>query len=104
MYKIEFYVPEEHLEKVKEAMFAAGAGRIGPYSHCAWEILGRGQFQPLEGSNPFIGKENTIECIHEYKVELICDSVCLSAVIQAMKSSHPYEQPAYFIIKLESVS
>ena len=53
MYSLCFYVPESHVEEVKQALFDAGAGRIGDYGSCAWQVLGTGQFQPMEGSEPF---------------------------------------------------
>lgn len=95
IYKIEFYVPETHLEKVKTAIFAAGAGKIGNYDYCCWEIRGEGQFRPCKGSKPFIGKKDKIEKIPEYKVELVCDSKYIGSVIKVLKKSHPYETPAY---------
>jgi hypothetical protein len=99
MYHISFYVPEAHCEMVKEAMFAAGAGQIGDYSKCAWQTKGSGQFMPLAGSNPFVGKTNQIEQVEEYKVEMVCANENISAVIQALKKSHPYEEPAYYVIQ-----
>ncbi len=56
MYSVVFYVPESHLEAVKTAVFAAGAGSIGDYQNCCWQVLGQGQFQPQAGSQPFIGQ------------------------------------------------
>ena len=100
MYQINFYVPESHLESVKNAMFDAGAGRIGNYGHCAWQVLGDGQFMPLEGSDAFIGEMGKLEKVPEYKVEMVCDDNNLGAVIKALKQSHPYETPAYYTIKL----
>lgn len=102
LYKISFYVPESHLEKVKNAMFAAGAGKVGNYSHCAWQVLGEGQFMPLEGSQAFIGEENKLERVSEYKVEMVCDEQSISAVMHALKTSHPYEEPGYFVVRTES--
>ena len=61
MFKLCFFVPESHVEQVKNAVFAAGAGRIGDYEHCAWQVLGQGQFRPLAGSNPFIGQQGALE-------------------------------------------
>ena len=52
MYKLVFFVPESHLDVVKEAVFATGAGRMGHYSHCCWQILGEGQFMPMPGAHP----------------------------------------------------
>lgn len=101
MYMLSFYVPEEHLDLVKEAIFQAGAGQIGNYSHCAWQALGQGQFMPLAGSNAFIGKLENLEKVPEYKVETVCDDDKLKAVINALKKAHPYETPAYQVWKLE---
>lgn len=101
MYKISFYVPEQALEQVKQALFDAGAGRIGEYTHCAWQILGEGQFMPLAGSNPYIGKLNELEKISEYKVELVCEQQFIHAAIAALKQTHPYETPAYFVVQCE---
>lgn len=101
MYKICFYVPLEYAEAVKEAVFATGAGKIGHYSHCAWQTEGLGQFLPLEGSQAFIGNKDHLEKIPEYKVELVCEASYLEKAIAALKSAHPYETPAYQVIKLE---
>mgnify|MGYP006118991883 CR=1 FL=1 len=99
--KIEFYVPESHLEKVKSAIFQAGAGRVGQYDNCAWQTLGQGQYRPLEDSDPFVGEKGVIEIVEEYKVEVVCKLEYLFAVIEAMKASHPYDEVAYSVIKLE---
>lgn len=101
MYQISVHVPESHLEQVKNAMFANGAGKIGNYQACAWQVLGEGQFMPLEGSHAFIGNINQIEKVPEYKVELICDAAHIQSVIQALKEAHPYETPSYQVIHLE---
>ena len=95
IFKIEFYVPEVHLEKVKAAIFAAGAGRMGNYDFCSWQTAGTGQFRPCEGSKPSIGEKDRIETVLEYKVEIVCDSKHINNVIEALKKSHPYETPAY---------
>lgn len=103
MFKINFFVPESHLEKVKQALFAAGAGKIGHYDSCCWQSAGTGQFRALPGSDPFMGKEGEIEQVPEYKVELVCSEDCLGQAITALKTAHPYEEPAIDVIKLESV-
>jgi structural toxin protein (hemagglutinin/hemolysin) RtxA len=102
MYQISFYVPSSHLEIVKNAMFKQGAGTIGHYSCCAWQVLGEGQFMPLAGSKAFIGEKNKLEKLSEYKVEMVCAAECLSLVIQALKEAHPYEEIAYHILKIET--
>ena len=95
LYKFEFYVPESHLEEVKNALFAAGAGRIENYDCCCWETPGTGQFRPLKGSKPYLGKTDSVEKVQEYKVEMVCDEEFIGSVIKAFKSAHPYETPAY---------
>ncbi len=98
LYKIEFYVPETHLEAVKSAMFSAGAGTIGDYDSCAWQSLGQGQFRPLQGSSAYLGEINKLETVAEYKVEMICGEATLAAAIAALKQAHPYEEVAYFVL------
>ena len=102
-YQITFYVPKEHCEAVKEAMFHAGAGAIDNYEACAWQVLGEGQFRPMKGSTPFLGEQDKLEKVAEYKVEMFCVAEKLHAVIKAMKKAHPYEVPAYGVVKLENV-
>ena len=104
IYKIEFYVPPSHLEQVKEALFAAGAGRVGEYEYCAWQTLGTGQYRPLAGSRPFAGETGKVEVVEEYKVELVCEAAVLDAVLAAFKTAHPYEEPAHSVLRLENPS
>ena len=94
-YKIEFYVPSDWAEKVKFAVFSAGAGKLGNYDSCCWQTPGTGQFRPGPGSQPFIGKRDMIEQVDELKIEMICRSECVDEVISALKQVHPYETPAY---------
>lgn len=101
MHAITVYVPDEHLYSVKAAMFNAGAGKIGNYDYCAWQTKGIGQFRPLPGSTPAQGEIGKVEIAEEWKVELVCDDAVVEKVIQAMKAAHPYETPAYLIIKTE---
>jgi hypothetical protein len=102
MMKLCFYVPATHLETVKAAVFAAGAGRIGDYEHCAWQVAGQGQFRPLAGSNPFIGTQDQLETLEEYRVEMVCDDHCIVAVVAALRAAHPYEEPAFDVVRVES--
>jgi len=108
MYKLTFYVPETHLEAVKEAVFAVGAGRIGDYDCCSWQTLGEGQFRPLAGSQPFIGQPvaegvGELEKVVEYKVEMVCEDQYVVTALKALISSHPYEEPAYDVWKLADI-
>lgn len=100
MYQIVVYIPESHVEQVKEALFKAGAGKIGDYDSCAWQTLGQGQFRPLQGSNPYIGQTGSVEQVAEYRVELVCEEAVLKAAIAAMIGTHPYEEPAYSVWSL----
>jgi len=102
MYKISFFVPILFADKVKRAVFLTGAGRIGAYDSCCWETVGTGQFRPLSGSDPFIGKKGELEKVEELKVEMVCGTECIEAAIDALKIAHPYETPAYEVIKLEN--
>ncbi|ROM66978.1 NGG1p interacting factor NIF3 [Pseudomonas brassicacearum] len=101
MYKLCFFVPASHVDVVKSAVFAAGGGRIGDYDHCAWQVLGLGQFRPLDGSQPFIGEAGQVEQVEEWKVELVVADELVRGVVDALKQSHPYETPAYEVWRLE---
>ena len=103
MYRISFYVPESHLEAVKAALFAAGAGRIGAYDCCAWQVKGQGQFRPLAGSAPHIGQQGVVATVDEYRVELVCDEAHVRAAVAALRQAHPYEEPAFAVVKLEDL-
>lgn len=102
MYKLTVFIPDTHLEVVKNALFDASAGQIGHYSHCSWQVLGRGQFMPLLGNQAFIGKTNALETVAEWRVEMVVDTRHIDTVIEALKQTHPYETPAYDVIKLEN--
>ncbi len=103
MYKLSFYVPESHLEVVKQALFKIGVGKIGNYSDCCWQVLGQGQFRPLQGSNPYVGEQSRLEVVDEYKVEMVFDDALLTSVVTTLKQAHPYEEPAYDIWPLLDV-
>lgn len=101
MYKFVFFVPDSHVEAVKEAIFNAGGGKLGEYSHCAWQTLGTGQFKPLKGSNPYSGTIDELSTVPEWRVELVVEEFNIQAAVNAMKEAHPYEMPAYDVINLE---
>lgn len=103
MYSIIFYVPPSHLDMVKNAMFEAGAGRIGQYDCCCWQTLGTGQYRPLQNSQPFQGQKNEISQVDEYKVELVCEKNVLADVINALLKAHPYETPAYSVLEMHDL-
>ncbi|SNW17985.1 dinuclear metal center protein, YbgI/SA1388 family [Mycolicibacterium thermoresistibile] len=97
------FVPQDDAEKVREAMFAAGAGRIGDYSHCSWSVPGTGQFLPHDGAQPAIGSVGTVERVAEDRVEMIAPARVRAAVLAALRSAHPYEEPAFDIFALAPV-
>ena len=101
MFKLCFYVPESHLELVKRAVFSTGAGKIGDYEQCCWQVLGQGQFKPLKGSQPFIGEQGELEQVAEFRVELVCADGLIAEAVEALKLAHPYEEPAYDVWRLE---
>jgi structural toxin protein (hemagglutinin/hemolysin) RtxA len=103
MFKICFYVPENYADVVKNAMFTAGAGTLGNYSCVSWQTLGEGQYMPMEGSKPFTGDQLNLQKVPEYKVEIVCTDDLLKPVIAALKKSHPYEEPVYQAIKIETI-
>lgn len=104
MFKLIYYVPDTHLDLTKTAVFNAGAGTIGNYEHCAWQVLGTGQFKPLKGANPFIGTLNALEQVAEWRVEMIVTPSVASEVLKALKASHPYEEPAFEFIQLVEIA
>lgn len=101
--KLTVYVPTTHLDAVKDAIFAAGAGRVGHYDRCAWQVLGEGQFRPCEGAHPFLGAVGIEERVPEYKVETVLAERDLALVLKALKAAHPYETPAYDVVRLLDV-
>ena len=103
MYKICVHVPEDSVEKVKQALFDAGAGRIGKYDSCCWQTDGVGQFRPLDGSSPAIGSVDHVEHVQEIKLEMVCDDAQVRSAIEALRSVHPYEEPAFDVWRLEEM-
>ncbi|CAM3583024.1 YqfO family protein [Halomonas lysinitropha] len=103
MYKLAFFVPKDDAEAVKEAVFATGAGRIGDYEACCFQTPGTGQFRPLEGADPHIGRVGDLEQVEELKVELVCTDELIQTAVAALKLAHPYEEPAYDAWRLEDL-
>ena len=95
MKKLVVFVPETHVEALKDALFDAGAGRLGDYERCSWQALGQGQFQPNAAANPYLGSAGKLESVFEYRVEMVCDDSCLADAVAALRKAHPYEEPAY---------
>lgn len=101
-YKLVVFVPVKSVNKVSNAVFAAGAGAIGNYSHCGFAAEGKGSFLPLKGAKPAIGKKGKLEKVTEVRLETIVPAGKLDACIAAMKKAHPYEMPAFDVFKIYS--
>jgi len=99
-FKLIVFVPMKSLQKVADACFRAGAGWIGNYSHCSFNSAGLGTFFPLQGAKPTIGKCGKFENVEEFKFETIVPAEKIETVVKAMKAAHPYEEPAFDIIRL----
>jgi len=102
IFKFAVYAPVQHADKVSQAIFKAGAGKIGKYTETSFNISGKGTFKPTKGTNPFIGKIGEKEEVQEIKIETVVAERDLDSVVQAMKSVHPYEEPAYDAYELKT--
>ncbi|KAK3372062.1 GTP cyclohydrolase 1 type 2/Nif3 [Podospora didyma] len=104
-YILVFHAPPEAVQACKAAIFQGGAGRYpgsGNYTECAWSTMGTGQFRPGDAANPHIGKVGKLEKTPEVRVETLCSSAEVAKLaVEALKKAHPYEEPAYHVIKLE---
>ncbi len=98
-YKLVTFVPHESVSAVAEAIYQAGAGRIGNYSHCGFQAEGHGTFLPLEGAQPAIGRPGHHETVAETKLESVVQARHLDAVLTALRQSHPYETPAFDVFR-----
>lgn len=99
--KIVVFVPESHVDIVREAMGKAGAGKIGNYTYCSFSSKGIGWFKPEEGAHPHIGEVGKFESVSEERIEVVCERDRVTDVIKAIKKVHPYEEIALDIYPLE---
>jgi len=102
-YKLVVFVPEDSAEKLREVLFNYGAGVLGNYDHASFNTKGIGTFRPLEGSNPSIGEKDQESQVNEVKIEVVVKGNDLDTVVEKMLNTHPYETPAYDVIKLENL-
>jgi hypothetical protein len=93
-------VPEDALDATRNAVFAAGAGRIGDYERCTWYSAGTGTFLGGEGTAPALGESGREERVAELRVETLVVAERLAAVVAALRAAHPYEEPAYDVYPL----
>jgi dinuclear metal center YbgI/SA1388 family protein len=100
--KLVTFVPESHLEAVREAVCAAGAGVIGEYAHCSFSVAGMGTFLPGDAARPYSGQRGRVNEEPERRFEALTPKVRLAQVVRALMNAHPYETPAYDIVPLEN--
>lgn len=93
-FEVAVHVPESHVDKIRSAMSKAGAGNIGDYSECTYNIAGKGTFRPNDQANPYIGSSGNLETVDEVRVSAVCPECRLAAVLSAIRNVHPYEEPA----------
>jgi len=101
--KFVVFVPEGQFEAVLDAMAEAGAGRIGAYERCAFRSPGEGTFRPMPGAEPHIGSVGQTERVAESRLEIVAARKLRSAVVAAMRATHPYEEPAFDIVELAEI-
>jgi hypothetical protein len=99
-YKLVWFVPEEALEATRQAVFAAGGGRIGEYERCSWYAAGTGTFFAREGAQPVVGEAGQDERVAELRVETVVPDELAAAVVRALLEAHPYEEVAYDLYPL----
>ncbi|MFA6038941.1 MAG: hypothetical protein WCV62_03385 [Candidatus Peribacteraceae bacterium] len=105
-YHLIVYVPVPHAQAVRDALTAAGAGRLGNYDGCSFSSRGTGRFRPLKGAKPAIGTVGKMEEVEEERIEVMVDAASeydLKAVVAAVKKAHPYEEPAIHVMQMADV-
>lgn len=100
--KLVTFVPKDHAEKVRSALFKAGCGQIGNYDSCSYNLEGKGTFKANEKANPFVGKKNELHSEPETRIETVFESYKEGAVIKALHKAHPYEVVAYDVYQLDN--
>jgi hypothetical protein len=98
--KLVVFVPADALDAVRDAVFAAGAGRIGDYERCCWYTEGTGTFLPRAGADPTIGEVGEEQRVPELRLETVYPDDAHAAVVAALREAHPYEEPAYDVVPL----
>ena len=93
-------MPADSLDATREAVFAAGGGRIGDYERCSWYTAGTGTFKGGEGTDPAIGEPGREERAPELRVETVVPAERVGDVVAALCAAHPYEEPAYDVYPL----
>jgi hypothetical protein len=102
-HKLVWFVPEEALDATRDAVFAAGAGRIGAYERCSWYTPGTGTFLAGDGADPAVGEPGQEERAPELRVETVVPAERAAAVVAALRDAHPYEEVAFDLYPLADV-
>ena len=100
--KLTTFIPIADTQKVLDALYAAGAGEVGNYDHCSFQVSGKGTFRPGEGTNPHIGAVNEDESVEENRVEVIFPTFLSGKILSALNQAHPYEEVAYDLTPLSN--
>jgi len=100
--KLVTFIPEKHIEKVRNAVFAAGAGHIGNYDNVSYNLKGEGSFRASENAKPYVGKINEIHFEKEIRFETVFSEHLQAKIIKELKNNHPYEEVAYDIYTLDN--
>lgn len=100
LYKLVTFVPESHAEQVRTALFSNGAGNIGNYDSCSYNLQGEGTFRALQGTNPYVGEQGKRHTEKEVRIETVVPKVSLNRVIASLIEAHPYEEVAYDVYAL----
>jgi dinuclear metal center YbgI/SA1388 family protein len=103
-FKIVVFVPETDLARVSDALFAAGAGEIGQYSQCSFRIAGTGTFFGSAAANPTVGQKGRREDVAEWRLEVVCPAEKIEGAIAALRKAHSYEEPAFDVFPLRSLT
>ena len=98
--KVVTFTPEEYVDPIIDVMAEAGAGMVGNYRRCGFHTSGMGTFEPLPGSDPYVGRIGKSDEIEEHRIEMICPSRLVDDVVAAIVERHPYEQPVFDVITL----
>ena len=98
--KLVVFVPPEALDLVRDALFSAGAGRIGAYERCSWYTEGTGTFLGGEGAEPAVGRAGREERVPELRLETLFPAERHEEVVAALRRAHPYEEPAFDVFEL----
>ncbi len=103
-YKLVTFVPDQHADRLRAALSAAGAGVIGDYTHCSFNMTGEGTFYGGASTQPVIGQAGRLERVAELRIEMVCSAAVVKQVIAALRQAHPYQEPAFDLYRVETLA